>query len=395
MKSLDVARLRGETKGCERVIHFNNAGASLPPDEVHHAVVGYLEQERLIGGYETAAMYGEVLESFYGHFARLLNCQTHEIAFVENATRAWDMAFYSIPLGRGDRIITAKAEYVSNFLAYLQVARDKGVTIDVVPNDVTGQLDTGALESMIDERVKLIAMTHVPTQGGLVNPAVEVGSIARKHDILYLLDGCQSVGQMPIDVNQIGCDMLSGTGRKYLRGPRGTGFLYVRGHRIQALSPPFIDLHAARWTAKNQFEIRTDARRFENWECFFAGKVGLAKAVEYALSIGLESIYRRIQQLAHYLRESIESIPGFHVHDLGREKCGIVTFAHDVLPVSSIQASLARHQMNISIASVTNARLDFEDRSLQELARASVHYFNTEQEVNRFCEQLNGLTVHQ
>lgn len=206
----EILKLRAETKGCQKQIHFNNAGAALPPDAVHNALLEHLELERSIGGYSAQLLAQEKIDGFYTAFARLLNCDSQEIAYIENATRAWDMAFYSIPFEPGDRILTAKSEYASNYLAYLQIQKRFGVTIDVISNDDHGQLSVDHLEDMLDEHVKLISITHVPTQGGLVNPAIEVGRIAKKNKILYLLDTCQSVGQMPIDVKEIGCDILYG-----------------------------------------------------------------------------------------------------------------------------------------------------------------------------------------
>ena len=389
MPPIDLKRIRAETPGCEAVLHFNNAGASLPPQPVYQAVTDHLKLESRMGGYEAQAHAQEKLQRFYQAFACLLNCDPEEIAFIENATRAWDMVFYAIPFKPGDRILTAQAEYASNYLAFLQVAKRKDIKIDVVPNDASGQISLDALEEMIDEDVKLIAITHVPTQGGLINPAEAVGQIARKYNILYLLDACQSVGQMPIDVKQIKCDMLSGTGRKYLRGPRGTGFLFVRRSLIELLEPPFIDLHAATWIDKDQFEIRNDARRFENWESYIAGRIGLATAVDYALEIGLEAIQERVQYLAALLRNRLSEFAGIVVRDLGQHRCGIVTFTKEDESASALKQRLASHQINISVSPARYARLDLDSRGISELARASVHYFNTEAEIDRFCTKLS------
>jgi selenocysteine lyase/cysteine desulfurase len=388
MSQIDVAKIRAETPGCSEVLHFNNAGASLPPDVVYQAVVNHLDLERSIGGYEAEARFREKIAHFYTAFATLLNCKPEEVAYVENATRAWDMAFYSIPFNRGDRILTAQAEYASNYLAFIQAAHRQGVRIDIVPNDESGQLSIEALAEMVDEDVKLIAITHVPTQGGLVNPVEKVGQIARKYGTLYLLDACQSVGQMPLDVQAIGCDILSGTGRKYLRGPRGTGFLYVRESLIEQLEPPFIDLHAATWVDKNNYEFRKDARRFENWESYVAGRIGLVTAVDYALNIGLTLIRDRVRYLADLLRERLAGLPGVVVRDLGRERCGIVTFTKKGETASAIHKRLGSHGVNISVSTARYARLDLDSRGLDELARASIHYFNTEDEVGTFCELL-------
>jgi cysteine desulfurase / selenocysteine lyase len=382
----DLARARRDTPGCEEVIHFNNAGASLMPEPVLDATVSHLKLEAAIGGYEAAARAHETIERVYGATADLINCDPDEIAVIENATRAWDMAFYSIPLGSGDRILTARAEYASNYIAYLQVARRTGAKVEPIPNDEHGQLSVEALREMVDERVKLISITHVPTNGGLVNPAAAVGEVAREAGILYLLDACQSVGQVPIDVESIGCDMLSATGRKYLRGPRGTGFLYVRRDLLEDLEPPFLDLHAAEWTGKESYEIRGDARRFENWEANVAGKAGLGVAIDYALGWGLDAIWGRVRMLAENLRSRLGDLPGVEVRDLGAERCGIVTFGVEGHSAGDVSRRLSGEGINTSVSPRSSTLLDTEDRNLDDLVRASVHYYNTEEEVSRFCE---------
>jgi cysteine desulfurase/selenocysteine lyase len=386
--TIDIARLRADTPACEQQIFFNSAGSSLMPNPVYRAVLDHLALEQRIGGYAAEDDSEAVLEDFYDAFATLLNCERSEIAYVENATRAWDMAFYSLPLKEGDRILTAEAEYVSNFLAFLHQARRRGIEVDVAPSDASGQLDVDAMERLITPRTRLIAMTHVPTQGGLVNPAEDVGRIARRHGITYLLDACQSVGQMPLDVQKIGCHLLSGTGRKFLRGPRGTGFLYVSKEILDQLDPPFIDLHAATWTDARSFDIRPDARRFENWESFVAGRVGLRAAVRYALEVGLDQICARVSMLADRLRASLSELPGVTVRDLGRVRSGIVTFTKDGEAPRDIQARLRAANIAVSVSSKTSAQLDFGRRGLSQVVRASVHYFNTEQEIELFCRAL-------
>jgi selenocysteine lyase/cysteine desulfurase len=244
---------------------------------------------------------------------------------------------------------------------------------------------------MMDSRVKLIAVTHVPTNGGLVNPVEDIGRVARRHGVLYLVDGCQSAGQMPLDVNRIGCDMLSATGRKFLRGPRATGFLYVRKSVLERLEPPFIDLHAADWTDADHYRWRPDARRFENWETNYATKIGLAVAIDYALSWGLEEIRTRTFALGARLREALRSVRGVQVHDLGVVKCGIVTFTVDGHVADAVREALLPQRMNTSISRVEFARLDMGVRGLASMVRASVHYYNTEDEVDRFARAVAAL----
>lgn len=387
--NLDIERLRQDTPGVANVIHFNNAGAALPTRETLARVIGHLELEAAIGGYEAAERADAQVEDAYAAVAALLGAQTDEIALVESATRAWAAAFYALPLARGDRILTGTAEYASNVLAYLQMARRTGAEIVVVPDDQDGQLDVRALESLMDSRVRLIAITHVPTNGGLVNPAARVGAVARAAGVPFLLDACQSAGQLDLDVATLQCDLLSATGRKYLRGPRATGFLYVRRAWIEQLEPPLIDLHSATWTSRADYRLRGDARRFETWESFVAGRIGLGAAVRYALALGLPQIEARVAALAQRLREQLGSLPGVRVHDKGAVRCGIVTFDREGEPAADLQARLAAMGINTSVAVREGTRYDMDERNLDSLVRASVHYYNTDDEIDRFCRAVD------
>lgn len=384
----DIQRARQETPGCAHVLHFNNAGSSLMPQPVLDATIAHLQLEAHIGGYEAKEQASDQIEHTYDAAATLISCERDEIAIIENATRAWDMAFYSIPFKKGDRILTSMAEYASNYISYLQIAQKTGAVVEPIPDDQHGQLSLDVLQNAIDDRVRLISVTHIPTSGGLVNPVAGIGRIARAAGILYLVDACQSVGQMPIDVQQIGCDMLSTTGRKYLRGPRGTGFLYVRREVLEQLEPPLLDLHAATWVARDRYKMRPDARRFENWEANFAGKIGLGVAIDYAIQWGIDNIWRRIKSLSYQLRAGLSPLPGVIVHDRGINQCGIVTFTVEGIASEEIKRWLAEQRINVSVAERSSTRLDMEARGLTTMVRASVHYYNTEQEVEQFCQQL-------
>ena len=388
---IDVALARAETPGCEHVAHLNNAGAALQPTPVLDAVIGHLRREGEIGGYEAADEQAGRVEHVYDAVARLLGCTRDEIAIVENATRAWDMAFYSLRFGAGDRILTTRAEYASNYLALRHVADRTGASVEVVPDDEHGQVDAGALEAMLDERVRLVSLVHVPTQGGLVNPAARVGAITRAAGVPLLLDACQAVGQLPVDVEAIGCDILSATGRKFLRGPRGTGFLFVRRELVERLEPPFLDLHAAEWLPDLGYRVRLDARRFENWETNYATKIGLGVAVDYALRWGLESIRARVVELADALRGRLQELPGVTVHDLGQERCGIVTFAVAGVPAADVARALGAAGINVSVSPAAYSRLDLDGRGLDALVRASVHYYNVDDELDRLAAAVGAL----
>jgi len=389
--AIDLARARAETPGAARVAHLNNCGAGLMPAPVLAALKGHLDLEAEVGGYEAAERARTAIEHSYDAVARLIGCAADEVAVVENATVAWDMAFYGMRFAPGDRILTARAEYASNYIAYLQVARRTGAEIVVVPDDAAGQLDVAALERLIDGRTRLISVTHAPTGGGLVNPAAEIGRLARAAGVPYLLDACQSVGQMPVDVEEIGCDMLSATGRKFLRGPRGIGFLYVRRAMLDKLEPPFLDLHSAAWVAPDRFEMRPDARRFENWENYVAGKIGLGVACDYAFGWGLEAIEARVTALAQDVRARLAALPGVEVMDTGRRRSGIVSFRPAALDPMQVKAALQAQAINVSTTSVGSTRLDFEARGIRLLNRLGVHYYNSEAEIDRFLKALTAL----
>jgi len=386
----DIERARKDTMACNEIIHFNNAGASLMPVPVSEALHSYLQSEENIGGYETEALYSKSLDRIYSSASQLLNCSADEIAFVENATRAWQLSFYSLKFKFGDKILTTMAEYGSNVVAYIQQAKRFGIEVVFVPNDINGQIDVDALSYLIDDKVKLISITHIPTGGGLVNPAKEVGKIAKAAGIPFILDTCQSVGQIPIDVEEIGCDILCITGRKYLRGPRGTGLLYVRKTLLEKLEPPVLDQHASELISPTEYVIRKDAKRFENWEQYCAGKFALGEAIDYALSWGMESIQQRVYNLADILRRQLSRIDGVTLTDDGIEKCGIVTFVCEHMEPSEIKASMEKHKINVSTSKGSGSLVSFQSRGISEVVRASVHYFNTEDEIDYFTEVLNG-----
>jgi cysteine desulfurase / selenocysteine lyase len=383
---IDLERIRRDTPAASRRVYLHNAGAALMPTPVVETMKRHLDLEAEIGGYAAAAKEDERHRAVYASIARLLNATPEEIALTENATVAWQMAFYALAFRPGDRILTVEAEYGANFVAYLQVAKRTGARIDVVPSDAPGEVDVAALEEMIDERVKLIAITWVPTNGGLTNPAAAVGAVARRHAIPYLLDACQAVGQMPVDVVALGCDMLSATGRKFLRGPRGTGFLYVRRGLLERLEPPMIDHFAAEWVAPDRYKLRDDARRFENWENNYAGQFGLGVAVDYALAIGLDDIEARCRLLAGRLREGLRRIPGATVRDLGRNPSAIVSFTLEGKDSEAVVAGAGKAGITIGASDRASTLLDAQKRSLPMLVRASPHYYNTEAEVDRLVE---------
>ncbi len=390
-REFDLARARRETRGCEQRIHFNNAGASLPPVPVADALYRYLREEEEQGGYEVMARRGAELDNFYAAGARLLNCSAEEIAYTDSATRAWNAAFYAFDFRPGDRILAGCAEYGSNLVALLHRAKRRGVEIVWVPDDAHGQIDVAALERLIDARARLVCLTQVPSGSGLVNPAAAVGKVARSAGVPYLLDACQALGQLPVDVEEIGCDLLCGTGRKFLRGPRGTGLLYVRSALIEQLEPDQLNHYAAELLDINRYRVRADAKRFECWERSCAGQLALGVAIDYALEWGLPSISERIAQLAGSLRRELHAIGGVTVADPGQIQCGIVTFYATQVPAEQLQQQLAARQINCSVVPFSANPVSSAQRPHPPLLRASLHYYNTLEEIDRFAAALRQL----
>ncbi len=392
IERIDVARVRRDTPGCEKVVHFNNAGASLMPTPVLEASLAHLQLEARIGGYEAAEEAQARHAAVYRSIAALLNASPEEIALSDSATRAWRLAFESLPIPRGGKILTTRAAYASNFIAFLHRARKDGLEIDVAPCNEAGDLDLDAFERRIDKGAALIALTHIPTNGGAVYPAEAVGRIARKHGVPYLLDACQSAGQWPLDVTRIGCDMLSATGRKFLRAPRGTGFLYVRRAFRERLEPPIPDLHSATWTAPDEYRPCNDMRAFEMWESSMAMQLGLGAAVDYALDVGLDAIRDRIQTLADLLRNRLRALPGVCVRDTGTDQCGVVTFDVARIAAQEIKARLREQSMHVTASLPSHTLLDAMERHLPDMVRASVHYYNTASEIDRFCDAISDIS---
>ena len=388
--TVDVDAVRADTPGIRTVAHLNNAGAALPPRVVTETVVRHLELEATIGGYEAAADTADEHDAVYRSVADLLGASPPEIALVENATRAWDMAVYGFPFEPGDRVVTARSEYASNAIALLQLQRRHDLEIVLVDDDEHGQIDLAALETELARGAAMVALTHVPTGGGLVNPAAEVGARCRDADVCFVLDACQSAGQLTLDVDALGCDVLSATGRKFLRGPRGTGFLYVRGDWIERLDPPLLDLHAAEWTSPTTYEVRDDARRFESWESSHADRLGLGAAIDYALAVGIESGWDRLHALAGRLRQQLSAIDGVTVHDKGAVKGGIVTFSVDGHDSVDVKDRLSAAGVNTSTTTASHGH--FDGRDLPALVRASVHYYNTEDELDRLVDFVSPLS---
>jgi cysteine desulfurase/selenocysteine lyase len=388
----ELARLRADTPGSATVHHLNNAGSALPPQVVVDTVVDHLRREAEIGGYEAHDEAVERIDAIYDSCARLVGADARHIALTTSATDSWLRAFLSIPLQAGDRILVSQAEYASNVLAVLAAARRVGAEVEAVPDDETGVLDVEALRSLLDERVRVVAVTHAPSQNGLLNPAEAIGRVLREtgSPAWYVLDSCQSIGQMPIDVAAIGADFLSATGRKFLRGPRGTGFLYASDRALE-LEPALIDLHAATWTSESDYVVADGATRFENWEKSYAALLGLGVAADYALGIGLDVTHARIAWLADRLRAELARLPGVVVRDRGTARTGIVMFSVEGRDAQAVVRSIKEQGVNVSFSPASYAIRDFAAQGLTGGIRVSPHVYTDESDLDAFLAAVGSL----
>jgi selenocysteine lyase/cysteine desulfurase len=382
---MDVERLRRDTPGCERVAHLNNAGAGLVPEPVLRAIQDHLDLESRIGGYEAEAARADELRAAYAAVGELIGARPANVAMTENATISTMQALSSIPFERGDVVLTTRNDYVSSHLQFLSLEKRMGLRVSIAPDLEEGGVDVAAVEELVRrERPKLVCVTHVPTSSGLVQDVRAIGSICREQDVPYLVDATQSVGQIPLDVEALGCDFLSATSRKYLRGPRGAGFLFVSDRVLQrGLEPMFPDMRGADWVAEKRYRPAKDAKRFENWEFAHALVLGTGAAARYATAIGLEEIRDRVQLLAARLREGLAAIEGVRVLDRGRELCGIVTIWVEGHDPAGLAQALREECINTSYQLRVFAVLDYDDKGVTGSLRLSPHYYNTEEEIDR------------
>lgn len=391
--TLDIERLRRDTPGCrDDLIHFNNAGAALMPRQVLDALTGHHELESRIGGYEAAQQKADDVNRSYHAVAALVNGRPDEIALLDSATRAWHAAFHAFDWHSGDVVLTARSEYNANMVSFLHARARHGLEVRIVPDLADGTIDPDALEATICSRTRLICLSHMPTNDGLINPVEQVGRIALTHGIPFLLDACQSTGQMPIDVRKIGCTMLSATGRKYLRGPRGTGFLWVDGGWSGKLLPHALDIRSASWSSVSSYQIEPGARRFELWEASVAGQIALGEAARYALATDVAAMWPRIKGLAETLRNQIEDLDGFTVHDQGSTRSGIVTFSHRTIEAAEIVAQLRSGRgINTSVSACQLTRTELVASGVTHMVRASVHAYNTHSELDALVDALDSM----
>jgi selenocysteine lyase/cysteine desulfurase len=389
---IDLDAVRADTPGSHRGVFLDSAGSSLPPVQVLDEVVNHLRREAEVGGYRAAAEREDDLAAGYEVLARALDCAPGEVAFTDSATRSWLAAFDAIPLAPGDRILSTEAEYGGNAIALLRRAAEAGATVEPIPSDATGAVDVSALRDMLDDRVRLVSLVHVPTNGGLVNPAAAITAAAHEAGAIVLLDACQSVGQ--VTLAGLDADIVTGAGRKWLRGPRGTGFLVVRDRIRDRLRPRQVDLQSGTWEAPDRISLRSDARVFELWESSVADRLGLIAAVRYALDLGLDNIESAVRDRTEHLRTGLAGLPGVTVHDLGTQRCGLVSFTVAGVAPAAVRDRLLDRGVTVTLSTTTSTQYDMTRRGLDVIVRASPHYFVTPAQLDEAIAAVAAVAAH-
>ncbi|MFC0626092.1 aminotransferase class V-fold PLP-dependent enzyme [Kribbella deserti] len=380
---LDIEALRADTPGVAEVIHLNNSGCGLLATPVLETMLEHLRLEARIGGYEASAARSAEVQGFYAELAALINAQPRNIAFASSATHAYSTALSAIAFEPGDVILTTRNDFISNQIAFLSLRKRFGVRVVHAPDLPEGGVDVDAMAALMrSERPRLVAATHIPTNSGLVQPIAEIGRHCRELDLLYLVDACQSVGLYPIDVEEIGCDLLTSTCRKFLRGPRGSGFLYVSDRVLEAGHEPlFVDMRGARWTGPDTYQAVETAGRFEEWEFPYATVLGCAAAARYARQVGVEVVAQRSPALGAELRELLAEIPGVAVLDRGRVLGAMVTFSIEGWQAEPFKAAMDARRINSALSFREFAQFDFADKNVTWCLRLSPHYYNTSDEL--------------
>ncbi len=390
-----VSRLRTDTPGVSDVVHLNNAGAAFVSVSTIDAQIAHLRLEARLGGYEAKAAAGDALAAVRSSAAVLMNASADEIALPTSDTAGWAKVFWGFGFGGGfadrRRVVIDRIFYNSHYLSLLQAKKQFGIEIVVAPTDASGRVDVDGFGAMLDERVALVSMTMAPTHSGIVNPVAAVGALTKAADVPYFVDGCQALGQLVVDVEAMQCDALTGTGRKWLRGPRGTGLLYVRRSFQERCDPPGIDGVSAVWESATSYSLASGATRFEEFETSSAGQLGLGVAIDEALALGIDAIAERVQYLATYLRTELSRLEQVTVQETPGACSGIVTFLVDGVAPADVVAAAATAGINMNASSAPWARLDLEARGVTDVARVAPHVYNTEEELDQLLSLLDAL----
>ncbi len=388
-----VAQWRAETPGTSNRTHLNNAGAALMPSPVISAMTDHIALESAIGGYEAADARESAIAAAYHEIASLINATSRNIGIVANATAGFIQAMSSFDFRRGDVIVTTRSDYTSHQIQFLALSQRLGVEVLHADDLPEGGVDPESVRALAaNPNCRLVHVSWVPTHSGLVQDVEAVGVVCETLGVPYLVDACQAVGQIPIDVTSLRCDYLAVTARKFLRGPRGVGFLYASDRALaRGDHPLFIDMRGATWIDPSRYELADSAIRFEDWEFAYALVLGLAEATKYARAVGVSLAQRRAWALADRLRSQLSSIDGVRVLDRGSVRSAIVTADIPGWYAPDLVSALRQRRINSAATLRWYGLLDLTPRNITSAIRLSPHYYNTEDEIATTVDAIREL----
>ena len=390
---MTLEEARQETPACLEQIHLNNAGASLPPEMVLNTVTNYLNEEARRGGYELMADKQSAIQETYEWAGRVFNCSAENVAFVGSASDALYRALSAIPFEKGDVILTTEDDYSSNQLAFLSLVSRMGLKLLRAPRIEAGGVDEEALCLLIRKhKPKCVCVTHMPTNHGLIQPLDEIGAECSRSGAYYIVDACQTFGQIPLDVQKYQCDFLCVTGRKWMRGPRGTGLLYVSDRVLkEELMPLYFDLMGVHWTAKDTYRLKEGAKRFEWFERSVGLQLGLGAAMRYYMEAGPDWIWSRLQELAVHTRKQLSLHTRLRIIDEGEHKGAIVSSGNPDMDLHKLKNTIKEAGINVGFGRRENALIDLKRKGHQWFLRISPHYYNTIEEIDQCISVLEKL----
>ncbi len=342
------------------------------------SILTHLVMEEALGGYEAAEGLADKISAAYDTVAQVIGAAARNIAVVENATVAVAQALSAYDFRPGDVIITSRADYPSNQLMYLSLFRRLGIQVIRADDLPEGGVDPQSVRELLQRhRCRLVSITWVPTNSGLIQDVEAIGRVCEEAGVPFVVDACQAVGQLPVDVRDLRCDYLAATARKFLRGPRSIGFWYVSVRALKRGDAPlYVDMRGADWIEADEYRLAEGARRFENWEFAYALVLGMGEAARYALRAGPVA-FTRAHALAEYARKLLTEMARVRVLDRGRNRCTIVSAMLEGCAANRVKGALRARGVNTSVSDRQSGVIDMDEKGAPAVLRISPHYYNT------------------
>lgn len=386
---IDVERVRSDTQVAQEVIYFNNARVSPYPRPAARAIRDFVEVEATGGWAELDAT--EIHRDTRAALARLLNSTEDNTILTTSATHAFNLIVNGLDWGPDQNVVMSDLAYRSIAIALLHLEARLGVQLRVAPSDEL-LIDPETLLALVDDKTRLVVVPQLATFSGVIQPVTRLAELLAETGALFAVNGTQALGQIPVDVQAIGSDFFFATSRKWLRGPRGLGVLNVKPGLIPRLLPTTVGHTAALWTGPGEYEIVASPDRFHAGDHPFALMKGLSASADYAMGVGVESIFERNLELGSYAREALRSA-GIKIHDDVHGQTGNIPLQVGERDPDDVVDHLRAHGVAACVIYEENNLLALRRMGARSLVRLSISYFNTKEEIDRvsaLLEEIKG-----